>query len=123
VRRGRRRQPSMTTHDYQVASLESEMEATIRELVAHKHGMMWHIRRSDHAPETENMPDLLILLPGRLFLVELKSQDRPLTPGQVAVKALMSTITDVTCGVVRPDPRPGEMSFDALLAVIAEATC
>lgn len=117
--RGRRRSV-MPASAYTATALESGMEESIRELVEWKKGRMWHIRDSRGAPETADMPDLLILIPGRVLVIESKSQNRALTPGQSAVADLMSTVTGCTLGVMRPNPLAGELSFDQVLQIISE---
>jgi len=99
------------------------MMATVAELVQIKGGRMWHVRRSDNAPETEDMPDWIILIPGRVLVVEAKSQGRAVTLGQQQVKDLMASVREQTCAIVRPEPREGEMGFDELLGIIADTIC
>ena len=94
------------------------MTETISAFVANVHGRMWHVRDARQSPETEDMPDLLILVPGGLAVIELKSQDRATTPGQLEVKWLMSTVTSALTAFVRPEPLDGEWSFDDLLQAL-----
>lgn len=103
---------------------EREMEAAIREGVARLGGYVWSVPDSRRTA-TADMPDLIIAVPRRevagatrpgiVALVELKSQARPVTPGQRHALGILAGCTDLVTGIVRPVPREGEMSYDALL--------
>lgn len=109
---------------YRRTLTESEMTDAISDLVAIRHGRMWHCRNTSRSPELEDMPDLVILLPsngvtpGLLAVAELKSPSRQLTRGQRQVAELMSSVTSVFCGVVRPEPKEDEFSYDDFLDVL-----
>lgn len=95
---------------------EDMMTAQIRQLVVdYQKGFVWHIRDSSRAPELEHMPDLLVLAPRKLAVVELKSQHYEASDGQERVQALLATVEAVFLGLVRPTPRDGERSFDEFM--------
>lgn len=96
------------------------MEATIRDAVERWGGRCWHVRDSRQL-DVEDMPDLLIAVPGTVALIELKSQRRRVTAGQRHVLDLMAGCTRVVSGIVRPVPRDGEMSLDDLLEMLDRA--
>jgi hypothetical protein len=91
---------------------EAEMQATITELVERKHGRVFHIRDSRFAPEMEAFPDLVIICPPILAIVELKSIKRRVTPNQQAVLDLLEQCTGLVTGIFRP------YDLDDLLEVI-----
>lgn len=103
---------------------EDAMQLAIEELVALRQGRVWHVRRSDVAPELVDLPDLLILDPAgnRAILAELKSQRRSITAGQAAVLQLAAQCRHFHSFTVRPEPRDEtETSYDAFLAWMGEA--
>lgn len=110
---------TLTAAQYRKRSTEAGMTDALGELVGYLGGRMWHVRDSRQSPETEDMPDLLIIVPGLVAVVELKSQRRQTTFGQTLVRELMHTIPDCPCVLawhVRPEPNRvvGEKSFDQL---------
>jgi hypothetical protein len=97
---------------------EAAMQQTITELVTMRGGRVWHVRRSDVAPETVDLPDLLILDPmgARVILAELKSQKRTVTLGQQAVLAMARECGDFHPFLIRPTPKDHtETSYDRFL--------
>jgi len=103
---------------------EDAMQLAITDLVAMRNGRLFHVRRSDVAPELVDLPDLLILDPAgnRAVLAELKSQRRSITAGQAAVLALAAQCQTFHSFTVRPEPRDEtETSYDAFLAWMGEA--
>ncbi len=104
-------------HLYRRSATEDELEATIREAVALRGGRCWHVRDS-RGLDVEDMPDLLIVCPPVLALIELKSQRRNVTAGQAHVLELVWQCNVIVSGIVRPVPRSGEMSLDQLLAML-----
>lgn len=112
---------SATATAYQRRATEAEMREAITKLVALRGGRLWFVRDSRQSPETEDMPDLLILLPGLAAWIELKSQRRRITPGQREVAVLLDGVERFVGGVVRPESREGEMSYDELLTTLEEA--
>lgn len=112
---------TMPAAAYQQRTTEAEMEAAIRDLVALRGGRCWHVNDARSSPEMADAPDLLILLPGAAFWIEVKSQQRRVTAGQQEVAALMATVTRFVGGTVRPNPREGEMAFDELIALLEAA--
>jgi hypothetical protein len=97
------------------------MEATIREGVERLGGVCWSIRDS-RGLDVEHQPDLLIVLPPVVALLELKSQRRKVTPGQAHVLELLAQCNTLVSGIVRPVPKPGEISLDEALALIGVET-
>lgn len=109
---------------YRRTMREDAMQVAIEELVALRQGRVWHVRRSDNAPELVDLPDLLILDPtgSRAILAELKSQRRSVTAGQAAVLQLAAQCRHFHSFTVRPEPRDEtETSYDAFLAWMGEA--
>lgn len=103
---------------YRASMTEAEMQKGIGDALAARAARMWHIRRSDVAPETEDLPDLLILDPlaSRVVLAELKSVRRNLTDGQAAVLELARQCHRFDSFTVRSvEPRTGEVSYDQFL--------
>jgi hypothetical protein len=117
---GRRRQKGeggVNLSVYRSLPTEDQMEATIREAVELHGGRCWHVRDSRRL-DVQDMPDLLIILPPHVALLELKSQRRKVTPGQQSVMELLERCHIVTSGIVRPEPRDGEMSLNEALALL-----
>ncbi len=110
---------------YRRAPTEASMEAAIRDLVALRHGKVFHLRDARRAPELADLPDLIVLLPpspgrpGLVALLELKSHRRPVTPGQAEVAGLVASAGRVVGGIVRANPREGELSYDDILSLLA----
>lgn len=109
------------TAEYKATMREIDMEQTIREKVNAVGGRMFHIRDSRTARETKDMPDLLIIVPGMVAVIELKSQKRATTLGQREVADLMQTANRFMVGIVRPIPKAGEYSFDQLIDALDES--
>lgn len=107
----------MTAAAYQLSMTEAEMEDAIRKAAANQGGRVYHVRRSDQAPEMEHFPDLVVLLPGRsvVAFVELKSQKRAVTAGQHGVMAMLEQCRGCEAWIVRPAPRDGEVAYDDLM--------
>jgi hypothetical protein len=108
----------VTVDRYRRRATEAQMEGAIRDLVRLRGGRCWHLVDARDAPELVDLPDLLILVPGLAAWIELKSQRRIITPGQAEVAALLASATRFVGGIVRPDPRDGELSYDELLEVL-----
>jgi hypothetical protein len=107
----------MSVARYRALPTEDEMERTIREAVELLGGRCWHVRDSRRL-DVQDMPDLLIVLPPFVALLELKSQRRKVTPGQESVLQLLERCHIVTSGIVRPVPKEGEMSLDEALELM-----
>jgi len=103
---------------YQATTTEAGMRKALTDLVTVRGGRLWFVRDSRRAPETEDMPDVLILVPGLAVIAELKSQRRRLTAGQMQVAELLASCERAVCGVVRPIPKAGEMGYDELLEAL-----
>ena len=109
------------------ALLEADMERTIREGVELLGGRVFSVRDS-RGLAVADMPDLLCIVPGRdnphglVALLELKSQRRIVTPGQHHVLNLLMLCDRLEAGVVRPIPKPGELSFDDALELLGIRT-
>lgn len=99
---------------YRRSKKESDMQRTASECVGHLGGRLFHVRRSDVAPELVDLPDWLIIAPHlrTVALIEAKSQKRKLTDGQESVLAMLAECDRLLTGVVRPDPHPGEIAFE-----------
>lgn len=93
---------------------ETDLERTIRAAVEARGGRVWHVRDS-RKMAVQDMPDLIIVCPPIVALIELKSHRRDITDGQAVVIDLLAHCDQLLSGVVRPIPRDGEMDLDALL--------
>lgn len=113
-----RRAVTLDAAAFQRRATEDEMTAAIADIVKLKQGELWHLRDARRAPELENLTDLIIVIPGLAALVELKSQDRGITFGQRRVLTLLETVERFFGGVVRPEPNPGETSYDDFLDIL-----
>jgi hypothetical protein len=108
---------------YRRSMTEDDMERGIADAVHRLGGYCWHVRDS-RALNVEDMLDLLIIVPatverpGIVALLETKSQFRQLTPGQGDVLDMLDGCSILISGVVRPDPKPGEMSYDDCLRAL-----
>lgn len=90
------------------------MAAAIKEAVEYRGGRCWHARDS-RGQNLTDMLDLVIVLPPYVALVELKSQRRPTTPGQLHTLDLLAECTRIESLIVRPVPKDGETSYDDFL--------
>jgi hypothetical protein len=104
---------------YHRSMTEAQMEDAIRDLVGTR-GRVYHLRDARNAPELADLPDLLIFAPPVIALVELKSQRRKVAPGQAEVIGLLSRCDELIAGIVRPEPREDEWSYDDLLALLRD---
>lgn len=104
-------------------SVEAEMQAGLDQIVRLKGGRSWHLEDARNAPELVDIWDTTILLPGWVFLLELKSNHRGFeSAGQAEVAARLNDIRRVVSGVVRPEPvSPNEYSYDELLDILGRA--
>lgn len=112
----------MTVAAYRRSARESDMERAVAELVALNGGRLWHVRRSDVAPELVDLPDWLILAPhlGAVILAEAKSVRRELTPGQREVMAMLAECRRAESFVVRAGEARNETEtgYDTFLAYL-----
>ena len=96
------------------------MERTVRELVTLRGGRLFHVRRSDVAPELKDLLDWLIIDPagGRVLMVEGKSSKRIITPGQRAVLDLAGECSRFEALLVRAgEPHDEtEIGFDQFIS-------
>jgi hypothetical protein len=112
----------MAAAGYRSGVLEEAMTAGIRDLVSRLGGLVYHVENSSRSPELVNLPDLLILLPGRQLVcfAEIKSQRRSVTPGQRLVLDHLADCTRCEAFVVRPEPIDSdETSYDDFLDWLA----
>lgn len=93
------------------------MATAVAEAVGYRGGRLFHVRRSDVAPELTDLPDWLIIAPHlrTVALIEAKSQKRELTAGQGIVLDLLNECDRLMTGIVRPDPRPGEIGYSEFI--------
>lgn len=108
---------TLTPAAYHRRMTERSMRDAIIEIVTCRGGKVFFVHDSRSAPATADLPDLIVIAPWMraVFLVELKSQRRPVTTGQAEVLALLAGCRTVISGIVRPVPREGEMSYDQFL--------
>jgi hypothetical protein len=88
--------------EYSHRAAEAQMEQTIRDLVELRGGHVFHLRDARNAPEMEGFPDLVIICPPVLALVELKSAKRKIEPKQAIVNAMLGECTRLVTGIYRP---------------------
>lgn len=104
---------------YRRSMTEDQMLAAIRDVVERRGGRVFHIRDSRRAPETADMPDVLLILPPFVGVLELKSMRRKITPGQADVLALLEECDRLLTGIVRPErASAAEYGFDMLLDIL-----
>ena len=87
---------------FQNMASEADMQKTIEDLVEMKHGRVFHVRNTSRAPELEDLPDLIIICPPIVGLIELKSLKRKITPGQQRVADLLDACDSLIVGIYRP---------------------
>ena len=107
---------------YQASMTEADMERTVSDLVAVRGGRLFHVRRSDVAPELTDLLDWLIIDPAgqRVLLVEAKSRKRAVTEGQSRVLELTRECSRFESFLVRSvNPKEGETAFDDFLNYLA----
>lgn len=92
------------------------MRQAIIDLVSLKNGRVFWLPDSRGTP-LEDWPDLELILPdaGIVAHVELKSQRRMVTPGQAEVMDILASCQRFESFIVRPEPKLGETSYDALI--------
>lgn len=102
---------------YRRSTSEAAMRQAIVDAVALRGGRVFFIHDSRAVPGMESWPDLELILPdaGIVAHVELKSQRRPITPGQAEVMAMLAGCQRFESFTVRPDPKVGETGYDALI--------
>lgn len=81
------------------------MRNAIARVVAVHGGRLFWVNRSDSSPAMADCPDLIIILPPRVILVELKSWRRRITDGQRAVLELLAECPRAESFLVRSEPR------------------
>ena len=101
-------------------SRRQEMERTVSDLVTLRGGRLFHVRRSDVAPELTDLPDWMIVAPHlrTVLLIEARSQKRKITPGQQGVLDQLSACDRLVTGIVGPVPHPGEIGYDEIVALL-----
>lgn len=104
---------------YQRLPSEDAMQDAIEEMVRFRGGRVWHVNDSRTAPELVDLPDLIIVCGEWVALLELKSQTRPVTEGQREVAGMVRCAKRAIGGVVRPQPKAGEMAYDDVLRWLA----
>lgn len=95
---------------------EREMQDGIRMAALSAGWAFYHThdsRRSD-----PGFPDCIIVRDGRILALELKAQRGRVRPRQRWWLDRLATVPGVTAAVVRPVPRPGELSYDAVIDLI-----
>lgn len=106
---------------YHRSATEAQMERAIRDLIRGR-GRVFHLHDARRAPELVDLPDLLIIAPPVLAVIELKSQRRVVTPGQAEVIQLLAGCSDLFAGIVRPEPSADEeWSFDEVIEALRKA--
>lgn len=102
---------------YHRSVTEDQMEQAIRDLIRGK-GRIFHLRDARTSPELADLPDLIVIAPPVLAILELKSFRRKATTGQIEVMQLLADCSQLVTGIVRIEPREGEMSFDEVLSML-----
>jgi hypothetical protein len=108
-----RERAAIAAEQFRNLASEAQMQETIEELVERKGGRLFHVRNTGKSPEMVDFPDLVIICPPVLAIVELKSLKREITPGQQRVADLLAACDSLVVGIVRP------WDLDALLEALA----
>ena len=107
-----------TARTWQTYATEAQLQDTIRTAALRCGWLTYHVfdsRRSD-----PGFPDLVCVKDGVLLFLELKQQKGRVSVHQQAwIDALSAIGFNVRAAIVRPDPKPGEISFEAALALLA----
>lgn len=103
----------LAAEQFRKLATEAEMEQAVRDLIEIKHGIVYHLRDARKAPELEGLPDLLVICPPVLAVIELKSAKRVITPKQALVNQMLGDCSRLLTGVYRP------WMLDALLEELA----
>lgn len=109
---------SMSARQFQTMPTEAGMQEAVQQLVDLRGGRLFHVRRSDVAPELTDLLDWLIVDPraGRVLLIEAKSQTRLITRGQADLLTMLRECDRFETGVVRPEPLgPAEIAYTSFL--------
>jgi hypothetical protein len=110
----------LSSDAYNETASENALELAITEYVARNGGKCWHARDS-RGQNLKGMLDLHIVLPPTVMDVELKSQKRVVTTEQQETLALLARCSEFAYAVVRPSPKPGEVTLDELFAYFDRA--
>ena len=107
-----------TARTWQTYATEAQLQDALRVAALRCGWFAYHTfdsRRSD-----PGFPDLVLVKNGVLLFFELKQQKGRVSVHQQAwIDALSAVGFNVRAAIVRPDPKPGEISVDAALALIA----
>jgi hypothetical protein len=105
-----------TISRYRRSTLEAQMRGAIIDAVALRGGRVFWLADS-RGTTLEDWPDLELILPdaGIVAHVELKSQRRIVTAGQAEVMDMLASCQRFESFIVRPEPKLGETSYDALI--------
>lgn len=107
-----------TARTWQTYATEAQLQDTLRVAALRTGHIVYHThdsRRSD-----PGFPDLVCVKNGVLLFFEIKQQKGRVSVHQQAwIDALSAVGFNVRAAIVRPDPKPGEISVDAALSLIA----
>jgi hypothetical protein len=96
---------------------EAQMLAALRDYTLLHRGRFFHIRDA-RGQELAGLPDALVFLPGVVGFIEVKTQRDRVTPAQAELLRLLQTPATVVAAILRPVPKAGERSLDAVLALL-----
>lgn len=108
-------------HDRYIRSMvEADMEQGIRDVVRNR-GRVFHIRDSRGAPETKDLPDLIVICPPTIAILELKRWNGRHTAGQAEVDELLRRCDRLIAGTVRPVKTADAFGYDEILNQLGRA--
>lgn len=80
-------------------------------------GIAFHVRKAQ-GQDLEGLPDAILIAPPVVGLFELKTQRDRLSERQRYVLDLLARCDRIASGIVRPNPRDGELSLDDALELL-----
>jgi hypothetical protein len=110
-------------HEGKIFPTEDDLLSPFADLERAGLAFTFHVRDA-RGQRLAGLPDVICIVPstGRLGLFEIKTQRDRLSPRQQAVIAALAQCRELVSGVIRPEPRPGELSLDeALRRLLGEA--
>jgi hypothetical protein len=98
---------------------EEHLLSTFRELAAATAGCFWHVRQAKGQALT-GLTDVLIAVPPVFGAFELKTQRDRISAEQLRVAEVLARCDRFVSGVVRPVPKPDELSLDEAICLLTD---